>query len=171
MVYTAEELAKSRENPFGLTNGDLKRGLEFGQEQYEEIDKYCKSKGIMWFVSCWDEASVDFIDQFNPSCYKIASASLTDDELLRYHRKKGKPIILSTGMSDLPMIRHAVEVLGESDLIIAHCTSTYPSKSEELNLKCIKTLKEEFGEYPSAILDMRLDWPQLSPRWLWGRVW
>lgn len=148
VVYTAEELAKSRENPFGLTNGDLKRGLEFGQEQYEEIDKYCKSKGIMWFVSCWDEASVDFIDQFNPSCYKIASASLTDDELLRYHRKKGKPIILSTGMSDLPMIRHAVEVLGESDLIIAHCTSTYPSKSEELNLKCIKTLKEEFGGVP-----------------------
>ena len=148
VVYTAEELAKPRENPFGLTNGDLKRGLEFGQEQYEEIDKYCKSKGIMWFVSCWDEASVDFIDQFNPSCYKIASASLTDDELLRYHRKKGKPIILSTGMSDLPMIRHAVEVLGESDLIIAHCTSTYPSKSEELNLKCIKTLKEEFGGVP-----------------------
>lgn len=148
VVYTSDELAKPRENPFGLTNGDLKRGLEFGQKQYEEIDKYCKSKGIIWFASCWDESSVDFIDQFNPPCYKIASASLTDDELLRYHRRKGKPIILSTGMSDLPMIRRAVEVLGEGDLIIAHCTSTYPSKSEELNLRCINTLKGEFREVP-----------------------
>lgn len=148
VVYSSEELAKPRENPFGFTNGDLKRGLEFGQEQYEEIDKYCKSKGIMWFASCWDEASVDFINQFNPPCYKIASASLTDDELLLYHRRKGKPIILSTGMSDLPMIRRAVEVLGEGDLIIAHCTSTYPSKSEELNLQCIQTLKRKFEGVP-----------------------
>lgn len=148
VVYSKKELAKPRESPFGLTNGDLKRGLEFGQEQYEEIDKYCKSKGIIWFASCWDETSVDFIKQFNPPCYKIASASLTDDELLRYHRRKGKPIILSTGMSDLSMIRRAVEVLEESDLVIAHCTSTYPSKSEELNLRCINTLKREFREVP-----------------------
>lgn len=148
VVYTSEELDKPRENPFGLTNGDLKRGLEFGQKQYEEIDKYCKSKGIIWFASCWDESSVDFIDQFNPPCYKIASASLTDGELLRYHRRKGKPIILSTGMSDLPMIRRAVEVLGEGNLIIAHCTSTYPSKPEELNLLAIKTLKNTFETIP-----------------------
>jgi len=148
VVYSKEELNKPRENPFGMTNGDLKMGLEFGQKEYEEVDRYCREKDIIWFASCWDESSVDFIDSFNPLCYKIASASLTDDELLRHHRKKGKPIILSTGMSDLPMINHAVEVLGKDELVIAHCTSTYPSKSEELNLQCIKTLKEKFKEVP-----------------------
>ena len=101
VVYTPEELGKPRENPFGPTNGALKRGLEFGQKQYEEIDTYCKQKGILWFASCWDEGSVDFIDAFNSPCYKIASASLTDDNLLRYTRSKGKPIILSTRMSTL----------------------------------------------------------------------
>ena len=92
IVYTPEELAMPRESVFGTTNGDLKRGLEFSYEQYEEIDNYCKKRGILWFASCWDKESVDFIDKFNPPCYKIASASLTDDELLKYTRKKGKPI-------------------------------------------------------------------------------
>lgn len=148
IVYSKEELEKPRESPFGAKNGDLKRGLEFGQKEYEEINIYCNEKGILWFASCWDEASVDFIDQFNLPCYKISSASLTDDGLLRYHRKKGRPIILSTGMSNLAMIRHAVNVLGEDKLVVAHCTSTYPSKSEELNLQCIKTLKREFKKVP-----------------------
>ncbi|SVD90702.1 uncharacterized protein METZ01_LOCUS443556 [marine metagenome] len=112
VVFTPEELARPRENPFGKTNGDLKRGLEFGLEEYQEIDQYCKELEIDWFASCWDEASVDFIEHFNPSCYKIASASLTDDELLRYHRKYGRPIILSTGMSTMEEIEHAIEVLG-----------------------------------------------------------
>lgn len=145
VVYTSEELAKPRENPFGSTNGDLKRGLEFGREQYKKIDNYCKAKDIAWLASCWDEDSVDFIKQFDPPCYKIASASITDDNLLRYHRKQGKPLILSTGMSDLKIIEHAVEILGEESLIIMHCTSTYPSKSEELNLKGIETLRSKFA--------------------------
>lgn len=145
VVYTPEELAKPRENPFGETNGDLKRGLEFGVEQYREIDDYCKSQKIMWFGSCWDEASVDFIEQFNPPCYKIASASLTDDNLLRHHRATGKPIILSTGMSTIEQVDHAVDVLGKEDLIVLHCTSTYPSKGDELNLRCISMLKERYG--------------------------
>src|SRR5450432_3541771 len=89
VVYTADELAKPRENPFGATNGDLKRGLEFGLEQYREIDRYCRDVGIPWFASCWDEGSVDFIDQFQPPCYKVAAASLTDDALLRHTRAKG----------------------------------------------------------------------------------
>lgn len=145
VVYTAEELAKPRENPFGTTNGDLKRGLEFDLEQYREIDRYCKELGIAWFASCWDEGSVDFIDQFQPPCYKIASASLTDDNLLRYHRAKGRPIILSTGMSNLAEIDHAVEVLGTTDLIILHATSTYPSNYDELNLKVIPELRRRYG--------------------------
>lgn len=144
VVYTAEELAKPRENPFGPTNGDLKRGLEFGLKEYKEIDAYCRSKGIAWFASCWDEKSVDFIDQFNPPCYKIASASLTDSSLLKYHRAKGRPIILSTGMSDMKMIEDAVKILGTEDLLIMHCTSTYPSKPEELNLRGITTLREKY---------------------------
>src|SRR5271163_3093809 len=97
VVYTAEELARPRENPFGATNGDLKRGLEFGFEEYAAIDAYCREKRIHWFASCWDEQSVDFIDQFEVPCYKIASASLTDDALLKHTRSKGLPILLSTG--------------------------------------------------------------------------
>ena len=144
VVYTKEELAKERKSVFGNTNGDLKRGLEFGEAEYKEIDKYCKEKGIMWFASCWDEKSVDFIDKFDVPCYKIASASLTDDNLLKYTKSKGKPILLSTGMSTLEEIRHAVEVLGKDNLIIYHCTSTYPSNADEMNLLAIEELKKEF---------------------------
>jgi len=145
VVYTPEDLARPRESVFGDTNGDLKRGLEFGQKEYEEIDAYCKEKGILWFASTWDEGSVDFLAQFDIPCYKIASASLTDDNLLKHIRTKGKPIILSTGMSTVDQIRHAVEVLGEDDLILLHCTSTYPGADEELNLKVIPWLKEQFS--------------------------
>jgi len=148
VVYTSEELAKPRESPFGDTNGDLKRGLEFGYDQYDQIDKYCREKNISWFASCWDEQSVDFISQFNPPCYKIASACLTDDNLLKYHRQFGKPIIMSTGMADLEIIDHAVRMLGSDDLAILHCTSTYPSKLEELNLKGILTLKQKYPDIP-----------------------
>jgi N-acetylneuraminate synthase len=145
IVYTPEELAKPRESPFGDTNGDLKRGLEFGLDQYREIDRFARDCGIPWFASCWDEPSVDFIDQFNPPCYKIASASLTDDKLLRHTRAKGKPIILSTGMSTLEQIDHAVEVLGKDDLILLHTCSTYPSQYNELNLRVIPMLRERYN--------------------------
>lgn len=146
VVYSAEELARPRESPFGETNGDLKHGLEFGKAQYDEIDRYCRERDIDWYVSCWDEGSVDFIEEnYNVPCYKIASASITDDDLLRYHRKTGRPIVISTGMSTLEQIDHAVEVLGTDDLVILHCTSTYPSKVEELNLKAIYTLQERYG--------------------------
>ena len=145
VVYSPEELAKPRENPFGPTNGDLKRGLEFGREQFEEIDRYCRSKGMLWFASCWDEASVDFIEAFGPPCYKIASASLTDDALLRHHRGYGRPMIMSTGMSTLDQIDHAVEVVGTADLVLMHTNSTYPSKLEELDLRVIPTLAERYG--------------------------
>jgi len=145
VVYTPEELAKPRETPFGETNGDLKRGLEFGQSEYQQIDEYCRNKPIAWTASCWDEASVDFIDQFNPPFYKIASASLTDDALLRHTRAKGKPIVLSTGMSTLDQIDHAVEVLGTENLVLLHCCSTYPAQYAELNLRVIPTFRERYG--------------------------
>jgi N-acetylneuraminate synthase len=145
VVYTPDELAKPRESPFGETNGDLKRGLEFGEKEYRQIDSYCRSKPIAWVASCWDEASVDFIDRFNPPFYKVASASLTDDALLRHTRARGKPIVLSTGMSTLDQIDHAVEVLGTKDLVLLHCCSTYPSNYTDLNLRAIATLRERYG--------------------------
>jgi N-acetylneuraminate synthase len=145
VVYSAEELARPRESPFGETNGDLKYALEFGEDEYAEIDRHCKRNNIAWFASCWDEQSVDFIEQFNVPCYKIASASLTDDGLLRHTRSKGRPILLSTGMSTLEQIDHAVDVLGKEDLVILHTTSTYPALYEELNLRVIPILKQRYG--------------------------
>jgi N-acetylneuraminate synthase len=145
VVYTAEELAAPRENPFGPTNGDLKRGLEFGLEEYRELDKYCSDQKIDWFLSCWDEGSVDFAEQFDLPCYKIASASLTDDHLLRHTRKTNKPIILSTGMSSAEEIAHAIGVLGSRELVILHATSTYPAQYDELNLRVIPWLAKEYG--------------------------
>lgn len=145
IVYSAEELARPRESLFGTTNGDLKYGLEFGQADYEKIDLYCKEKNIPWLASCWDEQSVDFIDQFTPPCFKIASASLTDDSLLRHIRTKGKPVLLSTGMSTLEQIDHAVEVLGKEDLVILHSCSTYPAYYDELNLRVIPMLRQRYG--------------------------
>jgi N-acetylneuraminate synthase len=145
VVYSAEELARPRENPFGATNGDLKRGLEFGDAQFREIDAHARVLGLPWFASCWDEASVDFMERFSPPAYKIASASLTDDALLRHTRATGKPIIAATGMSTQEQVDHAVEVLGTKDLILLHTVSTYPAKYDELNLRVIPTMRERYG--------------------------
>jgi len=145
VVYSAEELARPRESPFGSTNGDLKRGLELGLRHYHELQRYCGDKSIHWFASCWDEASVDFIEQFAPPAYKIASASLTDHALLRHHRSMGRPIILSTGMSTQAQVDAAIEVLGTNDLVLLHTTSAYPAKTEDLNLLMIPKLRARYG--------------------------
>jgi len=144
-VYSTEELDRYRESPFGKTNRALKEGLEFGKSQYIEIVAHAKKIGLDWFASCWDEASVDFIEALEPACYKIASASLTDDELLRHHRKYDRPIILSTGMSTLEEIDHAIGVLGLENLAVMHCTSSYPSDNSELNLRVIPMFKKRYG--------------------------
>ena len=144
-VYSQEELDTPRESPFGATNRALKLGLEFGRPEYEEIDRYCRERGILWFASCWDEASADFIESFEPPCFKIPSALLTHDILLRHHRAFGRPVLLSTGMSTMEEIHHAVEILGPDNLVVMHCTSTYPSRPEELNLTVIQTLQKEFS--------------------------
>lgn len=145
VVYTKHELEMERPNPFGNTNGDLKRGLEFGYDEYKIIDNYCKSLSILWFASCWDEASVDFIEQFNPPCYKISSASLTDDGLISYIKSKGRPILLATGMSTQEQIDHALEILGQDNIILMHCTSTYPSREDELNLNVIPNYIKKYN--------------------------
>jgi len=147
VVYTPEELARPRPNPFGNTNGELKRGLEFGFEDYKEIFRYCKRHNIDCFASVWDEASVDFMEQLAPPCYKIPSPMLTYDCLLKYCGQTKRPLILSTGMSTLEQIRHAVEVLDSSNLILLHCKSIYPCPLELVNLNAIQTLKTGFP-YP-----------------------
>jgi N-acetylneuraminate synthase len=135
-----------RETPWGyITYLDYRYKVEFGQDEYAEIDRYCKQVGIPWFASVWDEPSVDFLEQFDPICYKIPSASLTDHSLLRHVRQTGRPMILSTGMSTMAQIQEAVKVAGEDNLVITHATSTYPCDPEELNLKVIGTLRESFS--------------------------
>ncbi len=144
VVYAPEELAKPRESPFGTTNGDLKWGLEFELEEYKEIDRYCREVKMPWFASCWDEASVDLIARFDVPCFKIASASLTDEHLLRHTRAQGKPIVLSTGMSTLEQIDRAIEVLGRENLVLLHACSTYPAYYEELNLRVIPLFRDRY---------------------------
>jgi N-acetylneuraminate synthase len=143
-VYTAAELAQPRTSPFGETNGDLKRGLEFGRDEYVAIDRACADAGLLWFASCWDVGAVDFIDEFHPPCYKIASPCLTDHALLRRHRATGAPVLLSTGMSTIEEIDAAVQVLGRDRLVLMHCTSSYPSQVDELNLRMIPQLRQRY---------------------------
>lgn len=134
-----------RETPWGyISYMEYRYKVEFGLAEYKEIDDYCREKGIIWFASCWDEPSVDFVKQFNVPCYKVASACLTNQNLLAHTRSVGKPILLSTGMSMLEEIDRAVATLGLQDLVILHAVSTYPAYYEELNLRAITTLRERF---------------------------
>jgi N-acetylneuraminate synthase len=134
-----------RETPWGyISYMDYRQRVEFGREQYQEIDRFCREENITWFASCWDEPSVDFIAQFNVPCYKVASACLTSHKLLKHTRQPGKPILLSTGMSTLEEIDRAVEILGAKDLILLQTVSTYPAHYEELNLRAIQTLRERY---------------------------
>lgn len=134
-----------RETPWGYIDYmEYRRRIEFGETEFKELDRYCKEVRIPWFASIWDQPSVDFIKRFDPSCYKIPSAALTDQDLLRYVRATDRPVILSTGMSTMEQIRTAVEVLGTDDLLIAHSTSTYPCHPAELNLRMIQTLHDTF---------------------------
>jgi N-acetylneuraminate synthase len=123
---------------------EYRRKMEFQQEEYAEIDRYCKELGIDWFASVWDEPSIDFLEAFNPVCYKVPSASLTDHGLLSSLQKTGRPVILSTGMSTMEQIRKSVELLDMDKLVLTHATSTYPCDPSELNLNMIETLRAEF---------------------------
>jgi len=140
-----EQQSQMRETPWGyISYLDYRYKVEFDEDQYREIDHLCKSIGISWFVSVWDEPSVDFMEKFNPSCYKVPSASLTDLPLLKRLRATGRPLILSTGMSSFDQIKFAISQIGTENLIITHTTSAYPCDPEELNLKMIQTLQNEF---------------------------
>jgi N-acetylneuraminate synthase len=152
-VYTQEELAKPRENPFGPTNGHLKRGLEFGQAEYDAIASHCQSIAMDWSASCWDSDSVAFISQYNPPWLKIPSALITNMDLLDAYAKTDIPLIVSTGMStweeiDAAVLRligwHEYDVVSHAPITLLHCHSSYPSPLEEVNLACIASFKERY---------------------------
>jgi N-acetylneuraminate synthase len=138
-----------RDTPWGrMTYMDYRYKVEFEQAEYTEIDDYCKEKGILWFASPWDENAVDFLDSFNVVLFKTASASLTDKVLLQKIKDTGKPLIMSTGMSTMEEIEEAVNFFGTENLLLAHATSTYPCKPEELNMRMIHTLSEKYPTVP-----------------------
>jgi N-acetylneuraminate synthase len=144
-----EQQNQMRETPWGyISYLDYRYKVEFNEEQYCEIDRYCREKGIAWMVSVWDEPSVDFMEKFDTPAYKIPSASLTDTKLIGKARSTGKPLIVSTGMSTMEQIHKGVETAGEQNLVVMHCTSTYPCEPEELNLKMVQTLRGEFPNIP-----------------------
>ncbi|WP_310393426.1 N-acetylneuraminate synthase family protein [Hymenobacter sp.] len=144
-----DQWEKQRDTPWGrMSYIDYKRRTEFGQAEYTAIDDYCRALGVDWFASCWDEPSVDFIEQFQPVLYKMASASLTDRPLLDRVRATGRPLMLSTGMSTLDEITQAVSWVGTDNLMIAHSTSSYPCPPQELNLRMVPALQAMFPGLP-----------------------
>ncbi|MCI0494310.1 N-acetylneuraminate synthase family protein [candidate division KSB1 bacterium] len=138
-----------RETPWGrMTYIEYRHYMEFDEDEFAEISRYCSERRIDWFASCWDEGAVDFIEQFNPPLHKAASASLTDLSLLKKMRATGKPLMLSTGMSTMKEIETAIRTIGMTNLMIAHSTSAYPCKNEELNLRMIETLQARYPNVP-----------------------
>ncbi len=135
-----------RETPWGyISYMEYRDKVEFGKKEYDEIDRFCKEQKIDWFASCWDDPSVDFIQQYNDvPCYKIASATLLNKPLLEHTRKTGKPLLVSTGMSNIEQVDEAVAQLGKKDLVLIHTVSTYPAYYNELNLRAIQTLLNRY---------------------------
>lgn len=135
-----------RDTPWGeMSYLEYRHRVEFGADEYAEIDAHCKLAGVAWFASPWDVPSVAFLERFDVPCHKIASASVTDLELLAAVRETGRPVVLSTGMSTMDEIDAAVRTVGTDRLIMLHTTSTYPCPAEEVNLRTMATLRERFG--------------------------
>ena len=145
-VYTKDDLDRPRESPWGTTNRQQKEGLEFGKEEYDEIDRYCKEKGIEWFASAWDVESQLFLRQYNLKYNKVASAMLTHRELLEAIADEGRYTLISTGMSSLSQIIKAVKIFQEKGcpFELMYCNSTYPMPVEQANLNAMMTLKSTF---------------------------
>ena len=146
LVYTKELLDSPRESPWGKTQRAQKEGLEFGEKEYREIDRYCKELGIEWFASAWDLESQKFLRKFNCKYNKVASAMLTYEPLLRDIASEKKHTFISTGMSTVEQIDRAVAIFREAGCPyeLMHCVATYPMDDEDANLNCIKTLRERY---------------------------
>ena len=158
-----EQWDVERDTPWGrITYLEYRHKMEFTYEQYRSIDRYCRARSLDWFASCWDEEAVDFMEQFDTPLYKVASATLTDLPLLRKMKDTGRPLMLSTGMSEMWQIQAAVDVAGPDDLMIAHATSSYPCPPEELNLRMIPTLKATYPGIPIGYSGHEVG---LAPTW------
>jgi len=145
-VYTQDFLSSYRESPWGTTQREQKAGLEFGEEQYREIDQYCKEKGIAWFASAWDTNSQQFLRQFDCQYNKVASAMIVHEDLLKMIAVEGKHTFISTGMTKYEDIQKAVDIFKGANcpFELMHTVSTYPMRDEDTNLRMIKTLRERF---------------------------
>lgn len=152
-VYSKEELDAYRESPWGTTNRQQKEGLEFSIEQYKDLEKFANKFSLDFIVSCWDMKSIDLIEaNLNVKYHKVASALLTDRKFLERLNETGKPIIVSTGMSTEEEIDKALSILKNVEYVLA-CTSTYPTKEEEVNLRYINTLQHKYSEVMVSIDD------------------
>lgn len=146
-VYTQEELATPRNSPWGTTNRQQKQGLEFGDDEYKAIETYCKSVGIEWFFSAWDVEAQRQMRKFDYNFNKVASARISHDGLLKEIASEGKYTFISTGMATMKEIENAVSIFTAANcpFELMHCVSTYPAKTDDLNLKCIDTLRKKFN--------------------------
>lgn len=147
LVYSKEELDKYRESPWGTTNREQKLGLEFGKIEYDEINRYCKEKSMIWFASPWDLESVEFLKQYNPEYWKIPSARLGHEILLTEIAKLGKYTFISSGMAEIEEIGKAINIFKKYDcpFELMYCNSQYPLADEDANLLCIRTLRHTFN--------------------------
>ena len=146
-VYTKEVLDSPRDSPWGTTTRQQKEGLEFGQEEYSIIDKYCKERKIEWFASSWDKNSQLFLRSFSLNHNKVASAMITNHELINTIAEEKKHTFISTGMSEIKQIESAINIFKKNNCSfeLQHSNSSYPMKIEEANLRCIETLRDEFN--------------------------
>ena len=146
LVYTAEYLAGERDSPWGTTQREQKEGLEFGREEYDEIDNLCRSLGLQWTASCWDMESLEFLKAYNPPFHKIASPMLGHMPLVRAAAADGRKTYISTGMSTLDEIDVVVKIFRDAGcpFELMHCNSTYPMLVEDANLLCIPALRERY---------------------------
>ena len=146
-VYTKDYLDGPRESPWGTTQREQKEGLEFGTAEYDEIDAYCREKGLQWTASCWDLSSLGFLRKYDPPFHKIASPMLGHMPLLRETAKDGKKTFISTGMSKLEEIDEVMEIFSQANcpVELMHCNSTYPMQAEDANLLCIPMLRDRYG--------------------------
>jgi N-acetylneuraminate synthase len=146
LVYTKELLDSPRKSPWGTTQREQKLGLEFGEKEYDEIDRYCKELGIAWFASAWDLNSLAFLDRYDLAYQKVPSAMLVSQDFIKAVAKRKRHTFISTAMSTMEQISQAVDIFrtAECPFELMHCVATYPMKVEDANLNCINTLREAF---------------------------
>lgn len=147
LVYTKELLDSPRESPWGTTQRAQKEGLEFGRDEFDEIDRFCKEMNIDWFASAWDVPSLEFLDKYQCKHNKVASAMVVCDDFCKEVAKRGVHTFISTAMANMDQIGHCVEIFRQAGcpFTLMHCVATYPMKVENANLKCINTLRETFN--------------------------